>query len=102
MSDDDELLAELLAELRGMAATVDPPPSDAGARWYALDVLARLPTEDLLAVVDVVAQAKLLGDAWLQRQADGRLRGRDTTAVKIEERAPSSPPPSSAPPAPGG
>lgn len=69
------------------------------ARGFALDRLDRLSTDDLLAVVSVVEQAELLGDAWLQRQEDGTLRARDTRDVRIEEL---SGPPALGPPSPPG
>lgn len=51
-----------------------------------LDRLAQLHDADLDAVVAVVESALMLGDGWLQRDADGRLRSRDATKVVITER----------------
>lgn len=58
----------------------------ANGKQVHLDRLAQLSANDLAAVCSVVEQALMLGDGWLQRQADGTLAARDSTAVVIEER----------------
>ncbi|MCA1571990.1 MAG: hypothetical protein LC798_17095 [Chloroflexi bacterium] len=53
--------------------------ADTDAVAAAFDVTA----EDAEAIIEVVKNAHLLGDGWLQRGDDGRLRAKSTTRVQF-------------------
>lgn len=55
-------------------------------RRDALALFAMMSDEDLLVVVDVVQQAVMLGDGWIQRDEHGFLRSRSSGNVVISER----------------